>query len=87
MEFEWDEKKALLNLKKHGVDFVDAVTVLYDDQAITIYEDINGEQRYSTLGMDASARILVVVYILRRKKIRIISARKATRRETRQYQG
>jgi len=87
VEFEWDEKKALLNLKKHGVDFVDAVTVLYDDQAITIYEDINGEQRYSTLGMDASARILVVVYILRRKKIRIISARKATRRETRQYQG
>lgn len=87
MEFEWDEKKALLNLKKHGVDFVDAVTVLYDDQAITIYEDINGEQRYSTLGMDASARILVVVYTLRRKKIRIISARKATRRETRQYQG
>ena len=62
MELEWDSRKAAANLSKHGVDFADAATVVYDDQAITIPEERSGEERFVTIGMDALGRILVVVY-------------------------
>ena len=62
MEVEWDSRKAAANLSKHGVDFADAATVVYDDQAITIPEERSGEERFVTIGMDALGRILVVVY-------------------------
>ena len=52
-DVEWDSRKAAANLKKHGVDFADAATVLHDDQAITIRDDEAGEERYVTIGMDA----------------------------------
>ena len=58
MEIEWDIKKALSNLKKHGVDFADAVTVLEDERAITISEDYPDEERFITIGMDSFSRIL-----------------------------
>ena len=53
MEFEWDRRKAVANRKKHGVDFADAVAVLYDDLAVTIEDDHPDEERRVTLGCDA----------------------------------
>jgi len=87
VELEWDSRKAAANLSKHGVDFADAATVVYDDQAITIPEERSGEERFVTIGMDALGRILVVVYTWRDERLRLISARKATPRERRQYEG
>ena len=87
MELEWDSRKTTANLSKHGVDFADAATVVYDDQAITIPEERSGEERFVTIGMDALGRILVVVYTWRDERLRLISARKATPRERRQYEG
>jgi len=87
VEFEWDSKKALSNLKKHGIDFADAVSVLEDERAITIPDEHPFEERFVTIGMDALGRILVVVYTWRRDRIRIISARKATAKEINQYKG
>ncbi len=87
MEIEWDSKKAISNLKKHGVYFADAVTILEDERAITITEDYPDEERFITIGMDFFSRILVVVYTWREIRIRIISARKATAKEIKQYKG
>ena len=87
MEIEWDSKKAISNLKKHKVDFADAATVLEDERAITISEDYLDEECFITIGMDSFNRILVVVYTRREMRIRIISARKATAKEIRQYKG
>lgn len=87
MEIEWDSKKAISNLKKYGVDFADAVTVLEDERAITLSEDFPDEERFITIGMDSFNRILVVVYTWRGNRIRIISARKATAKEIKQYKG
>jgi len=87
MEFEWDSKKAISNLKKHGVDFADAVIVLEDERAITIPNDYSDEERFISVGMDSFGRILVVVYTWRESRIRVISARKATAKEIRQYKG
>jgi uncharacterized DUF497 family protein len=84
-EVEWDSRKAAANLKKHGIDFADAATVLYDDRAVTIRDDEAGEERYVTIGMDALGRILVVVYGWRGEGPRLISARPATPREREQY--
>ena len=83
---EWDSQKAAANLKKHGVDFADAATVLHDEQAITIRGDEGNEERYVTIGMDALGSVLVVVYAWRGDRPRLISARKATRREREQYE-
>jgi len=85
VEFEWDREKADSNLRKHGVDFADAATVLHDEQALTFVEHTAGEERHVTLGMDALACLLVVVYTWRAGRARLISARKATAAERRQY--
>ena len=85
MSCEWDPKKAASNLRKHRVDFADAVTALEDELALTLDDDYPDEQRFITIGTDALARVLVVVYTFREGKIRIISAREATPRERRQY--
>ena len=87
VEFEWDIKKALSNLKKHEIDFADAVSVLEDERAITIPDEHPFEERFVTIGMDAQGRILVVVYKWHREWIRLISARKATAKEINQYKG
>jgi uncharacterized DUF497 family protein len=86
MSFEWDPNKAETNRKKHGIDFADAVIVLEDPQAITRDDPDHGESRHITIGMDASGRILVVVYTWREDVIRIISARKATNYERKKYE-
>ena len=86
MVYQWDRNKATSNLRKHGIDFADAVSVFSDDLAITITDERFEEERFVTIGMDALGRILVVVYTLREDQIRLISARPATRRERRQYE-
>ena len=88
MEFDWDPPKAIINRRRHGIDFADAGTVFHDDQAITIPDEGSDEEdRFVTLGMDVLGRILVVVYTWREDLPRLISARKATVRERRQYEG
>ena len=86
MRYQWDRNKASTNLNKHGIDFADAVSVFSDELAITIFDDRFEEERFITIGMDILSRILVVVYTLRDDEIRLISARKATRNERRQYE-
>ena len=88
MELDWDPPKATLNLRKHGIDFADAGTVLHDEQAITIQDEgSDEEERFVTLGMDALGRILVVVYTWPEGCPRLISARRATPGERRQYEA
>lgn len=86
MVYQWNRDKALANLRKHGIDFADAVSVFSDDLAMTISDDRFDEERFITIGMDAFGRVLVVVYTMRDDEIRIISARKATRQEQQQYE-
>lgn len=83
---EWDRKKADANRVKHGVDFADAATVLTDDLALTRPDDSPDQERFVTLGMDALGRVLVVVYAWQGDEVRLISARKATPSERRQYE-
>jgi uncharacterized protein len=85
IEFEWDPRKAAANIRKHGIQFPDAVPVLEDERAITLQEDVDEELRWVTIGMDPLARILTVVYTWRGNAVRIISARPATPNEIRQY--
>jgi hypothetical protein len=84
---QWDEEKAAANQRKHGVDFADAATVLEDEGALTMPDDHPEEDRWVTLGTDALGRILVVAYTWRDDELRLISARKATRTEWRQYES
>lgn len=86
MDIEWDLRKAAENLRKHGVDFADAVIALEDENALTIEDKDHNEQRFKTLGMGPSLKILYVIHTYRLDNcIRIISARKADRSETKQY--
>ena len=87
MESEWDPAKARANFTKHGVRLADAVTALEDDSALTIRDlSLEGEERWVTMGLDASGRLLVVVYTWRGERVRLISARQATPHERRQYE-
>ncbi|MBE6366204.1 MAG: BrnT family toxin [Lentisphaerae bacterium] len=90
MEFEWDENKAQINRKKHGVSFEEASTVFDDADALQIFDPDHSESedRFILLGMSAVLRILVVCHCYRAEdsKIRIISARKATRNESSTYE-
>jgi uncharacterized protein len=87
VSYEWDPAKASANLAKHGIYFADAVAALEDERALTIRDAFSTEEeRWITLGMDTLGRILVVVYQWRGSNARIISARRATRRERKQYE-
>jgi uncharacterized DUF497 family protein len=83
---QWDAEKAAANLRKHGVDFADAATALSDEQALTMNDDDPDEERFVTIGVDALGRLLVVAYTWRGEDVRLISARKATAHERRQYE-
>lgn len=86
MEYEWDLEKARLNYKKHGQRFADATAVFEDDHALTMRDVLaEEEERWITLGKDAFGILLVVVYVWREERIRLISARRATSRERSQY--
>jgi hypothetical protein len=87
MQIIWDPNKAELNFKKHRVRFSDAELVLYDPFAMTLEEQVReGEQRFVTVGTDAVGRIVVVVYSYRADTIRLISAKKATPSQRKQYE-
>ena len=86
MEYEWDPLKAAANLRKHRVDFADAVSVFSDPLALTVAVEGDLEPRFATLGADSLGRLLVVIYTWRGSRVRIISARKATARERKQYE-
>lgn len=87
--FEWDDDKAAINVRIHGVEFEEARTVFEDPFAITIPDDLHSEDedRSIVLGLSLLSRVLLVVYTERRERIRIISARKATPVERSQYES
>ncbi len=89
--FEWDAAKASVNKKKHGVSFDEAQTVFFDENAKVIHdpEHSEDEERFIILGLSAAVRMLVVIhcYTKNDRVIRIISARKATQKESKQYHG
>jgi uncharacterized DUF497 family protein len=86
VDYEWDPGKASENLRKHKVDFADAVVALEDENALTIEDSDHDERRFKTLGIGPFLNILFVVHCERSEnRIRIISARKADRNETKQY--
>ena len=89
MEFEWDPHKSEANLKKHGVSFHEASTVFGDLLAITFNDPDHSirEDRFLTFGYSRMNRLLVVVYTERHGRIRIISARLATRLERKIYEN
>lgn len=86
MTLEWDPKKAASNLRKHGVRFADAHSVLEDPRALTIDDPHPDEPRHLTIGLDALGRVLVISYTWREDRLRVISVRKATPSERRQYE-
>ena len=88
MEFEWESAEAESNERKHGVSFAEAMTVLADTLSLTGYDPDHSEEedRYITMGLSAEGRLLVVSHTDRGDKVRIISARKASRRERRDYE-
>jgi len=87
--FEWDEAKALENLRKHGVSFEEAATIFGDDDAL-IDDDLEhseDEDRFIITGMSWNARVLLTAYTIRRADtVRIISSRRAERHERRTYE-
>ncbi|MGZ8218194.1 BrnT family toxin [Methylomagnum sp.] len=89
MRFEWDAAKAKSNLRKHGVDFGEAMTVFGDPLERTVADPKHSdeEQRFLSLGMSSLGRLLVVSYTERSGKIRIISAREASSAERRNYES
>jgi len=91
--FDWDPSKAALNLRKHSVGFERAATIFLDVRAVSIPDDEHSdeEERWVTMGLDASGSVLVVVHTFeeadsRRCRIRLISARKAIKKEREQYE-
>ena len=91
IQFEWDQSKARANLRKHGVSFEEAQSVFHDEFAIQFYDadHSNEEERFLLLGLSDSVRLLLVCHCERKTGdlIRIISARKATKRESAFYGG
>jgi uncharacterized protein len=88
LTFEWDEDKAAANLRKHKVGFDEAKTVFNDPRSLTIFDEDHSdeEQRYIDIGTSARGRVLVVAYTERGPNIRLISSRKATSTERKQYE-
>ena len=88
MHFEWDNNKASLNLKKHGVTFREALSCFYDSRQIAFYDPDHSddEHREILVGHSSQGRLLVVVYTIRDESVRIISVRPATKREVKVYE-
>lgn len=89
IRFEWDSVKAAANIRKHGVSFEEAQSVFYDEFAVQFFDDDHSsdEERFLLLGMSTGARLLLVCHCERDagNTIRIVSARKATKRESTFY--
>jgi uncharacterized protein len=88
MKFEWNSDKANLNLTKHGISFNEASTVFNDPLSVTFPDQDHsfGEERYVIIGLSSANRILIVPHTDRADRVRIISAREATRNEQRFYE-
>ncbi len=89
IDFEWDPTKARTNLRKRGVSFHEAATVLRDPLGITIYDPDHSEEedRYISIGTSGGGRLLMVSHTDRGDRVRIISARELTRAEREAYEG
>ncbi len=89
LTFDWDKTKSQLNRKKHGISFEEAQTVFLDENALMIHDPDHSEEedRFIILGLSVKFRVLVVCHCYRKSNedIRIISARKATQTEQKQY--
>ena len=88
LQFEWDSKKAERNLRKHGVSFAEAATI-FDDMLAAVYDDPDHseqEKRYLTIGTSTQGRLLHVAFADRGQRIRIVQARKVTKRERQLYE-
>ncbi len=87
--FDWDTRKAASNLRKHNVSFEEAASVFYDDFAIEFFDSDNSEleDRFLLLGLSSSMKLLLVCHCVRENGglLRIISARKATKSESKFY--
>jgi len=88
LEFEWDPAKAEINLQKHKVSYEEASTIFDDPLFITFLDEEHsiGEERYITMGLSRRQHLLLVAHTDRKGRIRIISARKATKNERRFYE-
>ena len=91
IRFEWDPPKAAANIRKHRVSFEEAKSVFYDEFAVQFFDDEHSsdEERFLLLGLSSGTRLLIVCHCEREggEIIRVISARKATQRESAFYQG
>ena len=91
IEFEWDSAKAAANFRKHGVSFEEARSIFYDEFAVQFFDEEHSadEERFLLLGMSTGARLLLVCHCERMagQIVRIVSARKATKRESAFYGG
>ena len=91
INFEWDQAKAVTNLKKHGVSFEEAQSVFYDEFAVQFFDEEHSgnEERFLLLGMSTGAHLLLVCHCERDSghTVRIISARRATKPESAYYGG
>ena len=92
--FSWDTRKAIINFGKHGVSFEEAATIFADTEGLNWEDSVHSAQetRYKRVGMSVGGNILITVYTVRRTKdgketIRIISARRASRKERKAYLG
>lgn len=90
IKFEWDETKNFKNQKKHGVSFEEATSVFYDELAVQFYDETHSyldEDRFLLLGMSNKAKVLMVCHCEKKQgdKLRIISARRATKNEKKYY--
>ena len=87
-QYEWDDDKAKTNLRKHRISFQEGATVFNDPLIATQHDPDHSsdEERYIALGRSVQGRILVVVFTERGDKIRLISCRKVTSRERREYE-
>jgi len=91
ISFEWDKTKSLKNEEKYGISFKEAQSVFYDESAVEFFDDIHSDDadRFLQLGRNNNFRILMICHCVRENesKIRIISARKATKNELKFYKG
>ena len=89
LKFEWEPQKAKINLKKHGVSFAEASTAFEDVLSLTIDDPLHSseEERLVLIGMSFKNRLTIVVHTERGDNIRIISARKATKKERKYYEN
>jgi uncharacterized DUF497 family protein len=88
LHFEWDSDKSAANQRKHGVSFLEAATAFRDDLSITVPDPLHSqeENRFILIGISAESRLLTVVHVERSIVYRIISARKPTSKERRDYE-